>query len=179
MFINGTHTYYCTAIPHSKTVGEQASLCLVGEQRHLACSHARLFAHVVVTLSSLPSRLPFSVKSIRLQFLKSGRLQRGTIFSGTLSELQNSNYDVIKNGIFNSIEAFDNFIIKFQNNVFRTYILQNTVFVFVPVHIKILNNQQTVGYLFNVLETCQYKIKLLSFSGCCILNVVGLGWHAE
>jgi hypothetical protein len=33
-------------------------------------------------------------------------------------------------------------------------ILQNTVFVFVPIHIKILNNQQTTGQLFNVLETC-------------------------
>jgi hypothetical protein len=38
--------------------------------------------------------------------------------------------------------TFDSFVIKFQNNVLRTYILQNTVFVFVPIHIKILNNQQ-------------------------------------
>jgi hypothetical protein len=45
---------------------------------------------------------------------------RGTIFDGTLSELKYSDYDLIKNIIFNSIEAFDNFIIKFQNNVFRT-----------------------------------------------------------
>jgi hypothetical protein len=37
--------------------------------------------------------------------------------------------------------TFDNFIIKFQNNVVRTYILQNIVFVFVPTYVKILNNQ--------------------------------------
>ena len=35
----------------------------------------------------------------------------------------------------------DNFIITFQNNAFRTKILQNIVFVFVPTYIKILNNQ--------------------------------------
>jgi hypothetical protein len=34
--------------------------------------------------------------------------------------LKYSNYVLIKNWIFNSIEAFDNFIIKFQNNVFIT-----------------------------------------------------------
>jgi hypothetical protein len=46
---------------------------------------------------------------------------RGTIFNGTLSEMKYSNYDLIKkNLIFNSVEAFDNFIIKFQNNVFQT-----------------------------------------------------------
>jgi hypothetical protein len=27
-------------------------------------------------------------------------------------------------------------------------------FVFVPIHIRILNNQQTIEWLFNVLETC-------------------------
>ena len=37
--------------------------------------------------------------------------------------------------------TFDNFIIKFQNNVFENLILQNIVFVFVPAYIKILNNQ--------------------------------------
>jgi hypothetical protein len=70
---------------------------------------------------------------------------RGTIFSGTLSELKYSNYDLIKDLVFNSVEAFDSFIIKFQNNVFRTKILQNVVFVFVPIHSKILNNQQRIG----------------------------------
>jgi hypothetical protein len=79
---------------------------------------------------------------------------RGTVFNGTLSELKCSNYDLIKNLIFNSMEAFDNFIITFQNNVFGTQILQNTVFVFVPIHIKIPNNQQTIQQLFNALETC-------------------------
>jgi Na+-transporting NADH:ubiquinone oxidoreductase subunit NqrB len=79
-----------------------------------------------------------------------------------------SNYDLIKNLIFNSIEAFDSFIIKFQNNVFRTKILHNTVFVFVPIHIKILNNQQRIEQLFNVLRKCQYKVKLLCFRGGCV-----------
>jgi hypothetical protein len=65
-------------------------------------------------------------------------------FNGTLSELKYRKYGLIKNGIFNSVEAFDNFIIKFQNNMFRTQVLQNTVFVFVPIRIKILNNQQTI-----------------------------------
>jgi hypothetical protein len=37
----------------------------------------------------------------------------GTIFNGTLSELKYSNRDLIKNRIFNSIEAFDSFIIEF------------------------------------------------------------------
>jgi hypothetical protein len=37
--------------------------------------------------------------------------------------------------------TFDNFIIKFQTDVFRIQILQNIVFVFVPTYIKILNNQ--------------------------------------
>jgi hypothetical protein len=37
--------------------------------------------------------------------------------------------------------TFDNFMIKFQNHVFRTYVLQNIVFVFVPTYIKILNNE--------------------------------------
>jgi PII-like signaling protein len=31
--------------------------------------------------------------------------------------------------------------------------LQNIVFVFVPIHIEILNNQQTIEQLFNVMET--------------------------
>jgi hypothetical protein len=77
------------------------------------------------------------------------RVARGTIFSGTMSELKYRNYALIKNLIFNSTEDSDNFIIKFQNNVFRTYILQNTVFVFVPIYIKILNNQKRMEYLFN------------------------------
>ena len=34
---------------------------------------------------------------------------RGTIFNGTLSELKYSNYDLIKNGIFNYIEAYNSF----------------------------------------------------------------------
>jgi hypothetical protein len=71
-------------------------------------------------------------------------MARGTIFNGTLSELKYSNYDLIKNRIFNSTEASDNFIIPFQNNVFRTQIFQNIVFVFVHIHIKILNNQQRI-----------------------------------
>jgi hypothetical protein len=50
--------------------------------------------------------------------------------------------------------TIDSLIIKFQNNVFRTEILQNMVFVFVPVHKKILNNQPRIEHLFNVLETC-------------------------
>jgi hypothetical protein len=50
--------------------------------------------------------------------------------------------------------SFDSLIIKFQNNVFRTEILQNMVFVFVPVHKKILNNLPRIEQLFNVLETC-------------------------
>jgi hypothetical protein len=45
---------------------------------------------------------------------------RGTIFNGTLSEMKYSEYGLIKIWILNSIEAFDNFIIKFQNNVFGT-----------------------------------------------------------
>jgi hypothetical protein len=45
---------------------------------------------------------------------------------------------------------------------------KKTVLVFVPIHIKILNNQQTIEQLFKVSETCQYKIKLLCFSGWCI-----------
>jgi uncharacterized ubiquitin-like protein YukD len=47
-------------------------------------------------------------------------MARGTIFNGTLSELKYSDYVLIKNLIFNLIEAFDIFVIKFQNNVFRT-----------------------------------------------------------
>jgi hypothetical protein len=31
---------------------------------------------------------------------------------------------------------------------------KNTFFVFVPIHIKILNNQQIIQQLFNVLEKC-------------------------
>jgi hypothetical protein len=58
-----------------------------------------------------------------------------------------------KNWIFNSTEAFDNFIIKLQNNVFITLMLQNIVFIFVPIHTKILDNQQRTEQLFNVLET--------------------------
>ena len=34
---------------------------------------------------------------------------RGTIFNGTLSELKYNNYDLIKNWIFNSIEAYNSF----------------------------------------------------------------------
>jgi hypothetical protein len=48
------------------------------------------------------------------------RVARGTIFNGTPRELKYSNYDLIKSCIFNSVEEFDNFIIKFQNNVFIT-----------------------------------------------------------
>jgi hypothetical protein len=39
-------------------------------------------------------------------------MARGTIFNGTLSALKYSNYDFIKNLIFNSIETSDNFIIS-------------------------------------------------------------------
>jgi hypothetical protein len=42
------------------------------------------------------------------------------------------------------------------------------VFVCVPIRIKVLNIQQRIEWLFNVLETYQYKIKLLCFSACCI-----------
>jgi hypothetical protein len=38
--------------------------------------------------------------------------------------------------------------------MFRTEILQDIVFVFIPAHIKILNNQKEIEYLFNVLKTC-------------------------
>jgi hypothetical protein len=46
---------------------------------------------------------------------------RGTIFNGTLSELKHSNYDLIKNWIFNSIEACNPFkdfpvFTSFQND---------------------------------------------------------------
>jgi hypothetical protein len=34
---------------------------------------------------------------------------RGTIFSGTLSEFKYNNYDLIKNLIFNSTEAYNSF----------------------------------------------------------------------
>jgi hypothetical protein len=40
--------------------------------------------------------------------------------------------------------TFESFIIKFQNNVFITEILLNIVFVFAPIRIKILNNQQRI-----------------------------------
>jgi hypothetical protein len=38
--------------------------------------------------------------------------------------------------------TYGNFIITFQTNVFRTSILQNIIFVFVPIYIKVLNNLQ-------------------------------------
>jgi putative effector of murein hydrolase LrgA (UPF0299 family) len=34
------------------------------------------------------------------------------------------------------------------------WVIDQTAFVFVPIHIKILNYQQTIQQLFNVLETC-------------------------
>jgi hypothetical protein len=37
-----------------------------------------------------------------------------------------------------------NFIIKFQTNVFRTSVLQNIIFVFVSIYIKVLNNLQRI-----------------------------------
>jgi hypothetical protein len=48
----------------------------------------------------------------------------------------------LNNLIFNSIEAFDNFIINFKNNIFSTKILQNKFFVFVPIYIKVLDSQK-------------------------------------
>jgi hypothetical protein len=45
---------------------------------------------------------------------------RRTIVSGMLNELKYINYNLIKNLILNSIEAFGSFIINFQNNLFRT-----------------------------------------------------------
>jgi hypothetical protein len=76
-----------------------------------------------------------------LQCWRRQPMERGTIFNDTLRELKCCNYDLVKNKIFNSIEEFDNCIIQFQNNVFRTQILQNVVLLFVPIHIKILNNK--------------------------------------
>jgi hypothetical protein len=38
--------------------------------------------------------------------------------------------------------TYGNSIITFQTNVFRTQILQNIIFVFVPVYMKVLDNLQ-------------------------------------
>jgi putative effector of murein hydrolase LrgA (UPF0299 family) len=40
--------------------------------------------------------------------------------------------------------TYGNVIITFQTNVFRTSILQNIIFVFVPIYIKVLNNLQRI-----------------------------------
>jgi hypothetical protein len=40
--------------------------------------------------------------------------------------------------------TYGNFIIKFQTNVFRTEILQDIMFVFVPIYIQVLNNLQRI-----------------------------------
>jgi hypothetical protein len=40
--------------------------------------------------------------------------------------------------------TYGDFIIKSQTNVFRTLILQNIIFVFVPIYIKVLNILQRI-----------------------------------
>lgn len=54
--------------------------------------------------------------------------------------------------------TFDNFVIKFQNNVLRTYIV--VFFVFVHIYITILNNQTGRKQLFNVCQWLLY-IKIM------------------
>jgi hypothetical protein len=53
--------------------------------------------------------------------------------------------------------------------------LQNKIFVFVPIHIKILNNQQRIEELFNVLGNMLIKDQVTVFQWLLYIKYGGPG----